>query len=113
MNELNLIQIAMDLLAIHEDFPFRLKNPMQCKISDFEMETFTQIWGNTSGGFESIGGDAMTEQRTYVFVPTSVDENCFVYFGGRFAYKVPYSKTFISDVKQRNVAGAHHYNKYL
>lgn len=113
MNELNLVKIARELLAIHEDFPFRLKNPMQWRIGDFEMETFTQTWGNTSGGFETIGGDAITEQRVYVFVPVSTDENCFVYFGGRFAYEVPFSQIFMTDIRDRKVAGLHHKSKYF
>lgn len=62
--------------------------------------------GNTSGGFESMGGSAMTTQRTYVFVPThTFDDKCFVYFGGSFAYTVPYSEEFMSDVINRSVKG--------
>ena len=74
MGELNLIQIARELLAIHEEFPYHLKNYDDSSIRDFVMETFTQLWGNTSGGFESMGGAAMTIQRTYVFIPTVNDE---------------------------------------
>lgn len=78
------------------------------------METFAQTWGNTSGGFEGIGGSAITEQRTYVFIPISpTDEYCQVYFGDRFAYSVPMSKKFLEDVKNRNVAGCKHKQIYL
>ena len=44
MGELNLIQIARELLAIHEEFPYHLKNYDDNNINDFEMETFTQLW---------------------------------------------------------------------
>jgi hypothetical protein len=113
MGELNLIQIARELLAIHEEFPYHLKNYNDNSIRDFVMETFTQLWGNTSGGFESIGGAAMTIQRTYVFIPTVNDEDCQVYFGGAYTYSVPYSKEFEDDVKAHNVAGKYHKGKYL
>lgn len=113
MKDLNLVEIAQELLTIHMDFPFRLKHPMQYNIGDFEMETFTQTWGNTSCGFEGIGGNAISSQRTYVFIPVTADENCFVYFGGRFGYEVSYSQDFIKDVYDRNIAGVKHKNKYL
>ena len=113
MGELNLIQIARELLAIHEEFPYHLKNYDDNNINDFEMETFTQLWGNTSGGFESIGGAAMTTQRTYVFIPIVEDEDCQVYFGGAYAYSVPYSEEFEKDVRNHNVAGKYHKGKYL
>ncbi len=111
MSRLDLVGIAMDLLAIHKDIPYRFNR--QNDIHNFEMETFTQMWGNTSGGFETIGGSAMTIQRTYVFIPVNCDDNCIVYFDGRFAYSVPYSDVFIKDVRERRIAGYHHKDKYL
>lgn len=109
MSRLNLIDIAIEILWIKNDIEYKLENK-GTKISNYTMETFTQIWGNTSGGFESIGGCAMTTQRTYVFIPESHDGDCMVYFGGRFAYSVPYSETFIKDVKERNIAGCANYH---
>ena len=41
MGELNLIQIAKELLAIHEEFPYHLKNYDDSSIRDFVMETFS------------------------------------------------------------------------
>ena len=110
-SRLDLVEIAMELLAIHKDIPYRFKNRKN-NIHNFEMETFTQMWGNTSGGFETIGGSAMTIQRTYVFIPINCDDNCIVYFGSRFAYSVPLSDTFIKDVRERKIAGCHHKDKY-
>lgn len=113
MNELNLTQIAMELLKIHNNLPSRFKNA-ETKISDFKMETFTQTWGNTSGGFGGVGGCAITEQRVYVFLPVYCNENCFVYFGDRFAYSVSrHSKEFTDDVRNRRVAGVSYKGKYF
>ena len=108
-----LTDIAIEVLVINDDLPYRVKDPMNTRQDDFDLYTFEQIWGNTSGGFEGIGGCSMTTKRTYVFVPMSVDDNCFVYFGGRFAYAVPYSDVFIKDVREHNVAGMSRRGKYL
>ena len=112
MNNFSLVRTARDLLNIHEDIPFRLKGKYSSS-SDFELYDFTQTWGNTSGGFEGWGGDAITNQRTYVLIPENCNEDCFVYFDGQFAYSVPYSDTFMRDVLDRKVAGKASYKKYL
>lgn len=108
MNRLDLVEIATELLEIHKDIRYRFKH-RESTISNFRMETFTQLWGNTSGGC------AMTSQRTYVFTPDNhSDENCIVYFGGRFAYTVPYSDAFSKDIKERTIAGCSSYEeRYL
>lgn len=112
--ELDLVSIAKQLLIIHENFPYYVKHPETNRVDRFEMETFTQTWGNTSGGFEGIGGSAITTMRTYVFIPISAsDEDCQVWFDGVYAYSVPMSEKFLNDVKARNVAGQKHYHKYL
>lgn len=113
MQGLSLVRMARELLAIEEEFRNHLKDWEHHDISDFEMETFTQVWGNTSGGFEGIGGSAMTEQRTYVFIPFVDGENCQVYFGGGYAYSVPVSKIFLSDVKNRQIEGRAGKKKYF
>lgn len=114
MNELNLRDIAIELLLIDRNFYGYLKEPQKNRISDFELYTFEQIWGNTSGGFEGIGGSAMTNQRTYVFVPTSATESeeCLVFFGGRFAYYAPYNETLRKDIIEHNMAGVSKKSKY-
>lgn len=114
MGELSLTQMALELLQINENFCFYVQEPMKTRVSDFELHTFVQVWGNTSGGFEGIGGQAMTAQRTYVFIPVySNKEKCLVFFGDRFAYGVPYSKKFIDDVKNGQVEGVSRKGKYL
>lgn len=113
MSRLNLVDTAIELLAISQDIPYRLLKNKDKNLSDYKMETFTQLWGNTSGGFESIGGSSMTEQRTYVFLPIYINDNCLVYFGGSFAYSVPPSDIFLQDVKNQRVAGCYNNGKYF
>lgn len=111
--ELNLVAIARELLAIHEEFPYHLINAKNHSIADFEMETFVQMWGNTSGGFESMGGCAMTSQRTFVFLPVVDGEACQVYFGGAYAYSVPLTDMFLNDVRNRSIKGQKHRSVYF
>ena len=77
------------------------------------METFIQMWSNTNKWWFCIGGSAMTEQRTYVFIPMVKGENCQVYFSGGYAYSVPYSDVFMGDVRNRQVKGLHGKKKYF
>lgn len=111
MNDFSLTHTAMELLCIDEDIRFRFKN-RNTRISDFEMISFNQTWGSTALGFGGIGGQAMTSARTYVFVPVTCEEDCLVYFAGKFAYSVPYSQEFVEDVKGENVAGKYESSKY-
>lgn len=113
MNELNLVQIAIELLQINENFIFYVSNKRKTRISDFELITFEQTWGSTSGGFEGIGGSAMTNQRTYIFIPFNDDEKCLVFFGGRFAYKADYCETFKQDLIKQQLVGISKKGKYV
>lgn len=107
-----LTKMARELLAIDEDLPFRFKDPYHTRVDYFELYTFEQSWGDTTCGFGGIGGQAITTARTYVFVPVSVDERCYVYIGGRFAYSCEWSELFKKDLMNQNVAGRIHANKY-
>lgn len=51
---------------------------------------FPQTWGSTSLGFDGIGGQAITRAQTVVVL--SENGAAVVYFGGRFAYSVDYSR---------------------
>ena len=116
MNRLNLRDIAIEILRIDQQFyqniaPLYQKGVRQ---SDYEMHTFEQMWGNTSGGFEGVGGSAMTTQRTYVFTPFHDKDNmCLVYFGGSFAYAAPWSEKFKEDLKNQNMLGRSSYRRYF
>ena len=118
---MDLLQTAIELLEIKKSYSCQLD--MQILIEqgvkrlsddDFDMYIFEQMWGNTSGGFEGMGGSAMTTQNTCVIVPKGhFKHDCMVFFGGTFCYKVPYSKEFMKDVIEGKVAGRLGYKKYL
>jgi len=109
-----LTTMALEILEIESDITFRFdrtKDP-HVTVDDFTMYTFEQIWGSTALGFGGVGGQAMTSARTYVFIPEYVNQKCFVYFAGRFAYSVEYSQTFMDDVLAENMASIAHSWKY-
>ena len=93
-----LTEMVRDILAIEADLPYRFdysdnSNPT---LDDFEIHTFEQTWGSTALGFGGVGGQMMTSATTYVFIPMGVNQKCFVYFAGRFAYAVDYSDKFMN-----------------
>ena len=106
--------MAKELLLIEEDLPFRFeyKEKPYPTIDDFELYTFEQVWGSTSLGFGGMGGQAMTSARTYVFIPMTCNQKCFVYFAGRFAYAVDYSEKFMNDVISGNMKSVSLSNEY-
>ena len=109
---MDFIQTAKEILNIKQNYGHYLDYKKLQEQSlfgnitddDFDLYLFEQTWGNTSGGFEGIGGSAMTSQTTYVLVP-KFDHDCLVFFGGKFAYKAPYNEKFMSDVREGNVKG--------
>ena len=113
-----LTKIAKEMLLIEEDLPFRFDqennfNGEKTYIDDFDIYVFPQTWGSTSLGFGGIGGQMMTEANTCVLISMGPDPNCYVYFAGRFAYKVPYSREFLDDVAKCRVAPVNQKYKYF
>ena len=110
-----LTKMAMQLLQIDEDLPFRLdySTGERPTINDFEIHTFEQIWGDTSCGFGGMAGQTITAANTYVFVPVSVNQKCFVYFGSRFAYAADPVPEFFNDLKCTHMAPVYQKAKYL
>lgn len=110
-----LVNMAREILAIEADLPFRLdytKSPRP-SIDDFELYTFTQTWESTALGFGGIGGCAFTEARTYVFVPVTCEQKCFVYFAGRFAYKADYCDALKEDLRKCRMEPLARAGKYV
>lgn len=107
-----LTNLAKELLLINDDIEFRIQQRGKHTVNDFQLVMFDQIWGSTALGFGGIGGQALTEAKTYVFIPQVDNELCIVYFAGRFAYSVPYSATFVEDVHQQCMAPVYLKNKY-
>ena len=110
-----LIGLAREALAIEEDIQYRVNNPHNPRLfyDGFDMIIFDQTWGSTALGFGGIGGDAMTQARTYVFIPMVDGEDCIVYFAGRFAYKAPYSSVFAEDVRRQMMEPVYRAGKYI
>ena len=109
-----LIGIVREIFAIESDLPHRFDYTNGCpSFDDFDIEIFDQTWSSTALGFGGIGGQAITTARTYVFLPVTCNQKCFVYFAGQFAYAVPWSEKFFADVKSRNVASVRGSAKYL
>ena len=52
---------------------------------DINTYVVRQVWGNTSSGWQSIGGAAMTSDYTIV-IENLIYGVIFVYYGGRLAY---------------------------
>lgn len=108
-----LVGIAREVLAIEADLPYRLDYSVERPtIDDFELYTFNQTWGSTTLGFGGVGGQAITQARTYVFVPVTCNQKCFVYFAGRFAYEVDYCQNLIEDIRNQNMAPVDMVGKY-
>ena len=110
-----LIKIARELLLIEEDLPHRLDyTTAKHKVTadDFELFTFEQLWGSGTLGFGGAGGSVITSANTYVLVPATCDQQCIVYFGGRFAYKADYCEEFKKDLLAQNMASVANANKY-
>ena len=109
-----LTEMAREMLAIEADLPFRFsyKEKQQPTVDDFEVHIFEQVWGSTALGFGGMGGQAITTARTYVFVPVTCDQKCFVYFAGKFAYAVDYSEKFMKDVYDENMVAVYESDKY-
>ena len=113
-----LTETALDLLLIEKDILYRMDYSKEDKhfrvsVDDFAMYIFEQTWGSTALGFGGIGGQAMTTANTYVFIPVTCHQNCFVYFDGRFAYQVPYSKSFMEDVRNHSMKSVNQSRLYI
>ena len=113
-----LTDTALELLLIEQSFLSKMdykkeERNFRINLNDFELIIFEQTWGSTALGFPGCGGQAMTTANTYVFIPTTCNQDCFVYFGAKLAYHVPYSDIFMEDVKNHNMASVTKCGKYL
>ena len=106
-----LIDLHTTREEIHNDLLKHCHNE-NTKFTDFSGSMFFQMWGSTCGGFEGIGGSAMTVQRTWVFLPKVDNEDIHVYFDNRYAYSVPKdNKAFMKDLAKNSIAGVGEYKK--
>lgn len=101
---MNLVTIAKEILEIKEymdGFGIKTNHIWQIKM-------FTQTWGNTSGGFEGAGFCAMTSEMTYV---VHNYDDVYVFFGGKFAYKVKMTSKVKKDIEDENMQGKSSYKE--
>lgn len=118
---MNITNMLSDLETIREDLFLRLQeDSSDVNINDFAIETFVQVWSNTSCGLSLVGGQSLTERRVYVFIPryayyTQDKSNvmCYIYIGSCFAYSVPYSERLMSDIKDKNIRGVFYKSEYF
>jgi hypothetical protein len=52
---------------------------------DINVSIVNQMWGNTSGGWEGMGGSAMTKSYTVIIENRNYGMAC-IYYGGKLAY---------------------------
>ena len=101
-----LVHMAKQLLIINDDVNYRFdfsKDNRRVTVDDFDIHIFEQVWGSTALGFGGMGGQAITTEYTYVFVPVQCNQSCFVYFGSRFAYEADYTENFKEDLRNQRM----------
>lgn len=104
--KLNLEQVSREILEVKNYIDNEFKTNY-----DLEFQMFSQWWGNTSCGFEGWGGCALTKEMTYIVHNSQI---AYVFFGGKFAYKVKINEEFLDDLKNRNIKGKMSYkNRYI
>jgi hypothetical protein len=115
MRNISLTSIAKEILEINEMLPCMVGHEFIVDCPGINM--FRQVWGNTSGGHEGIGGSAMTDQMTYVIDLCDRDGNVtyFVFFGGRLGYRIASKDAtplFFSDLNNRALHGCSSYKNF-
>ena len=107
-------KLARTLLNIDNDFYARLdySKGERPDADDFDMYVFEQAWEDTTTAFGGIGGQAITEAFTIVFVPKYVNQKCIVYINGRYAYSCDYNKAFKEDLINCDMASVKASVKY-
>ena len=113
MRNITLPRIAKHLLMIDEELGFRV--PYEYNKQDIIIKMFEQMWGSASGGFEGIGGCAMTTQMTCVIYNRQF-KSYHIFFDGRFAYSLEdgnyNEEMFIEDLKNESIKGLESSKKY-
>ena len=72
--------------------------------ADGQLYDFDQTWASTALGFGGCGGSALTTERTYVFIPNTLEDEAFVFFGETYAYTATTNERFWEDVKNHDMA---------
>lgn len=92
-------QLQYTITQMGGDYAPKLRDYFQDKTNQWDQVDFhiiQQTWGNTSGGWQGIGGAAMTTDYS-VIVTNKFLNVAFVYFGGRLAYICEMDERFNLD----------------
>ena len=66
---------------------------------DINLHLVTQTWGNTSGGWEGIGGSAMTNSYTLIIENKWYGLSC-IYYDGKLAYICEMDEKYMEYVQK-------------
>lgn len=97
--------IPSTYLECYADFQKRVE---EGKLSQTNIYSFQQEWGDTTCGHGGVGGQAITPSQTYVF--DVIGGSYYVYQGGRFSYRIDQpSDEFFNDLRDWNLVGERDY----
>lgn len=97
--------IPSTYLECYADFQKRVE---EGKLSQTNIYSFQQEWGDTTCGHGGVGGQAITPSQTYVF--DVIGGGYYVYQGGRFSYRIDRpSDEFFNDLRDWNLVGERDY----
>lgn len=102
---MNLFKTINDINKVKSKMDWALKKDI-----GYQIEMFLQSWSNSTGGYEEVGEDIVTEQMTYVVYNIEFG-NAYIFFDGNFAYKTEINDKFLEDLKSKSIAGIKSYWK--
>ena len=99
-----------------EYYPFDENTPQYIynayKYPNFDFNVFSQVWGSTSLGFNTIGGQALTKAYTTVVYESHTDI-FFIFFEEDYAYSVKNpNELFKRDLDEHNMKAVYEAFKY-
>ena len=99
MNNYELKKIEDGIKKI-DDYFIKINESLDKKIHIINVDMFSQLWTSTALGFGGFGGDMMIYAYTYV---VKCDDNCYyIFFEGRFAYKVKMNNELYKCINDRS-----------
>lgn len=107
----DILKMTRQLISIAEDLRYRFG--IYYPDSNADLYDFDQTWASTALGFGGVGGSALTTERTYVFIPNTLEDEAFVFFGGTYAYTANLTDAFWEDIKKKDMAKVKESGKYM
>jgi len=88
----------------------RLKNVSVSTWCKIDLHIINQLWGNTSRGWEGIGGSAMSESYTVV-IENSITRLAFIYYDGKLAYICVMDESYVGYRTSKRVVSVPGYRR--